>query len=504
MKVKLKKIEIIGFKSSSKIAEVIFSDEDYTVIYGGNGSGKTTYLKLIHAIFSKDQLVLNENNVTEININYYYYEDGEEYSNKISIKSEINESHFVNYRNNSESLRPSEDLDYIEIKRNEKYIQFQTTSGHLIRQHIRDSYVSYDWEEYDNSHLKYVKSLFLGVERGVSTYTEKLSYKSLLNFVNKESISGYFSSNKHGVMFAKRLHRYISMGKNRNNDIRDYASEKHLNLQELNMDQIESFLLEMYFTTKHEISLKIQNALFQTLAVAIDRIEKRDVELYYELNNDFDFYNLFIENKNRIIEALESSYTGNEFSIKFIQKIKSIKTADDFFIVIKNDIFYSLIDNMIKETQQEKKLLSPVNALINMFNRYLNNKPFLAGENEFKNEEENYEDGKYISITNNKIKIITEGDRQSSHNINSLSSGEKHILVFLSMILMVGADRDFIFIDEPELSLNIIWVRELMETLKILAPSSQIIVASHSPILARNNPNALVELNVSKIEGREF
>lgn len=49
-------------------------------------------------------------------------------------------------------------------------------------------------------------------------------------------------------------------------------------------------------------------------------------------------------------------------------------------------------------------------------------------------------------------------------------------------------------IDEPELSLNIRWQREILELLKKLAPKSQIIVASHSPIIGRKNIDYLVKL----------
>ncbi|HEM7185928.1 TPA: AAA family ATPase [Providencia rettgeri] len=464
MKIKLASVKIIGFKSHSKIVEVAFSSGGYSVIYGGNGSGKTTFLKLMHAILNKDSFILNDNNVSKVNIGYFFCEDERSTYHEINIDSKINEK---------------------------KVIEFESENGTILEHVFNEAYTSYDWSEYDSSHLSKSKSLFLGVERGISTNTKRITYKSILNFIKKSSPRSYFNNEKDAMIFAKRLHQYLTLEKDKNREIRDGMKDKHLNLQELKMEQIEDLLLEMYFTTKHEISLKIQNALFETLSIAIDRIEKKEVDL------PTNFYSNFLENKNRIIEALESNYTGNDFSIKFTDKVKAIETIEEFEAVIKNDIFKSLVYNMIRETQQEKKLLSPVNTLIDIFNRYLNNKPFLSADSN------DFDKSKYISITENRIRIISQGDKGSSHNINSLSSGEKHILVFLSMIITVGADRDFIFIDEPELSLNIIWVRELMDTLKILAPSSQMIVASHSPIIARDNPSALVKLNVSKLEGRE-
>ena len=51
-------------------------------------------------------------------------------------------------------------------------------------------------------------------------------------------------------------------------------------------------------------------------------------------------------------------------------------------------------------------------------------------------------------------------------------------------------------IDEPEISLNIKWQRELMGLFSKLLPNTQIIVASHAPALAKRHPDFLAKLNV--------
>ena len=90
--------------------------------------------------------------------------------------------------------------------------------------------------------------------------------------------------------------------------------------------------------------------------------------------------------------------------------------------------------------------------------------------------------------------FVEIGDER--HSVNELSSGERHILTFLALVLFEGQGRDFLVIDEPEISLNIKWQRELMALFAALLPSTQIIVASHSPALAKRNPNYLSELKV--------
>ncbi|MCW5209732.1 ATP-binding protein, partial [Desulfobulbus sp. US1] len=47
-------------------------------------------------------------------------------------------------------------------------------------------------------------------------------------------------------------------------------------------------------------------------------------------------------------------------------------------------------------------------------------------------------------------------------------------------------------IDEPEISLNAKWQRNLIPLLSELAPNTQIIVASHSPAIAKKYIKSLV------------
>lgn len=63
--------------------------------------------------------------------------------------------------------------------------------------------------------------------------------------------------------------------------------------------------------------------------------------------------------------------------------------------------------------------------------------------------------------------------------LNSLSSGEKHVLRILIEILL--ADQNSIIIDEPELSMHIDWQKDLIKIMRELSPEAQIIVATHSP-----------------------
>lgn len=64
----------------------------------------------------------------------------------------------------------------------------------------------------------------------------------------------------------------------------------------------------------------------------------------------------------------------------------------------------------------------------------------------------------------------------------SLSSGERHLLLLLSQAVLATTDRPLVIIDEPELSLGIEWQRDLLPELLRCSASGpvQFLVASHS------------------------
>jgi predicted ATPase len=83
------------------------------------------------------------------------------------------------------------------------------------------------------------------------------------------------------------------------------------------------------------------------------------------------------------------------------------------------------------------------------------------------------------SITFRDSGIEVEADEHNKIGLESLSSGEKHVLkLFIETLL---ANNNSIMIDEPELSLHVDWQRRLVENMTLLNASPQYIFATHSP-----------------------
>lgn len=108
---------------------------------------------------------------------------------------------------------------------------------------------------------------------------------------------------------------------------------------------------------------------------------------------------------------------------------------------------------------KKQELFAPVSRFLKTLKEFIDDKEITVGAG-----------GELIVQSNKKPIPIPE-----------LSSGEKQLLILLIETLL-QENKFYIFIaDEPELSLHIEWQSKVISSLKKLNPSSQVIVATHSP-----------------------
>jgi predicted ATPase len=74
--------------------------------------------------------------------------------------------------------------------------------------------------------------------------------------------------------------------------------------------------------------------------------------------------------------------------------------------------------------------------------------------------------------------------------LKSLSSGEKQLLQILLETL--GASGETVMIDEPELSLHVVWQRELVDSMQRVNEDCQLLLATHSPEIMAEVPDDCV------------
>ena len=87
------------------------------------------------------------------------------------------------------------------------------------------------------------------------------------------------------------------------------------------------------------------------------------------------------------------------------------------------------------------------------------------------------------------FQIVPNDDRHKDHNIelSDLSSGEKQIVSLFSHLYLSGKQRYFVLIDEPELSLSVPWQRRFLVDIRKGAFCSGLVAVTHSPFIYDND-----------------
>ena len=80
-----------------------------------------------------------------------------------------------------------------------------------------------------------------------------------------------------------------------------------------------------------------------------------------------------------------------------------------------------------------------------------------------------------------KITIRSDSEQESKLSLNNLASGEKKIIVLLSAALLMNDIS--IMIDEPELSLSIVWQETILPDILENSNIHNLTIATHSPYL---------------------
>ena len=124
-----------------------------------------------------------------------------------------------------------------------------------------------------------------------------------------------------------------------------------------------------------------------------------------------------------------------------------------------------------KYDEKVKELNEPITKLETIVNRFF----------------EDSAEKKKLMIKEDDIFFMTEHDNRRVE-INDLSSGEKQILIlFTYLVFDVATKQNPIFIiDEPELSLHLLWQKNFVNSVLETNPKMQLILATHSPEIIAN------------------
>jgi predicted ATPase len=243
----------------------------------------------------------------------------------------------------------------------------------------------------------------------------------------------------------------------------EYLLTEHLSIDDLQVDTIEKALRITFDKGQKALLKGMNNAFFSTIDNAINISEKIDFpenfQEKFKLRKDF-----FLS----FIQSLDESKTKN--------RIKDFIESETYDLENENTVFKALLVNLLLKTEQDEREnldLKAINTIVETFNSFvIHNKKLII----------------------NSVETFIQLPNGSRHKLKDLSSGERHLLSFLTLFLILGRNRKVFLIDEPEISMSIKWQRKLLALLAEFSPHAQIIVATHSPEIADGHTEYLKEL----------
>ncbi len=419
-------------------------DERITIITAPNGYGKTMTLKIIYNLFNRrfnffTRLVFEKIIFTFDN------------KNSIEIIKEVNSDSTL--------------IKFILKENNKDMDSFEYPSKELVSQ-LRRGMPSRQIEEYMPNSL------------------ERTSPNEWRNKLTDEVLS-----------FEEAIYQY-----------NDYIPE-HI-MKRFDIDIPEAFIfiineLEVYFIQEQRLILREPiSDKFRREVVITDTIEKYSQELSQKMKKTIGEY-------AQVTQSLDSSFPkrlfqGNTLDIDaevLRNKLQSLqeerkKTSEYGLLKLDEDTFFQedeindsdtrVLSLYIADSKEKLAVFSSLVNKIELFTKILNERRF-----NFKSIEIDKEKGFVFKSQNGSILELTE-----------LSSGEQHEVVLLFELLFKATENSLVLIDEPEISLHVVWQKEFLNDIKeiIKLKNIDIVIATHSPQIINERWDLTVNLEDSKIE----
>lgn len=462
--IRLDSIKIKGFKDPEAEKELVFSTEPISVIYGENGSGKTTMLKILYAILSRDEKTLFKENVMKVELNYR-----EENQTKQLIVERKNIVERFSWIGAFES----------------KSILFGIHRG-MVQEKGKMQEITRNISMVSNDELAAIYDELEDICINIGNIDAYLELKGvrnkadiskglLLQFIYdmEDAILDKFSHNSSYfkvIQAIKGKLRSIKINAAQHshspkNILKAWEQQSHLSLDMIQMEDIETALINQYQKGQDAVSQKIKNAFLETIEKALEIDEQSDKD--FSLPDDFEAK--IEKHKNFILNAIKTTKENSTLT----KRIENYLATKDKSLTDKSKIFRAMLLEMVESAEEPNPTLESITALMSIFNDHLYHQKKLVIE----------EESAFIDLGNGK-----------KHDLADLSSGERNLLTILTLFLIVGNNRNFLLIDEPEISFNIKWQRRFLPLLSKINTQAQIIVASHSPSIAHQNSQYLVQL----------
>lgn len=244
---KLKKIEVYGFRRKDIVATLELSQNQFSFIYGKNGIGKTTFLELIYAIFDKNEKKMISENVKSVKIGFI-------------------------------------DNKYREI---------------FINSNYEDNEISYDWRDFDDNNLGELNVLYITTQRALNEYRDNITVEMLAYYLNRKSetninfMTPYYELSDF-CNFINGTHK---------EEISQMLGEKNVCVNSFKISDVSELVRDYhsFFVKANEVNETI--CLSEILKDSLKYMDDRE-KYFNEKNKKIEYKDNLTENEKKILNKL--------------------------------------------------------------------------------------------------------------------------------------------------------------------------------------------------------
>jgi len=416
-------------------------DSKLTFLYGANGCGKTTVLKILASIVTGKIYNLADYKFSEINLFYLNKKNNEE---KIQIEMHENNKDIRNM-----TLHFDDDNYEICDIDNLKERIFRINDDESIEQTFFNMY----------PYVKKIINKFNYVYLPLNRYLDgRLYERGYYRYrISRRNYYGFqhVSDNSYLNESLERVSELI-----RNEYMGIFASENKVN------DTFRKDVLSQMICVSGDMD--ISKIIDETTTLKWDEVLKLK-DVYEKTLQEIGVYDKNLERKiTDFFESFEKAY--NEYAKQNNEKIKvNLAWKYGEFSKIRK------ITELAKKNEERKeKIRQPKKIFEELINDFFQSN----GSN------------KEIEVTNKgKVEIKTPEDKLT---LIDLSSGEKQIIITFASLIFGFKSKGIFIVDEPEASLHLEWQNKFVPAILKAKEDIQLIFATHSPeLIGKYRENAV-------------
>lgn len=424
--------------------EINFND-DINFLVGGNGSGKTSALKLMNALIKPDikHLVFTPFDSCSLELTY-----GIKEKNEIVISAfRDDKGVFLETSNTKSKLQ----LPFVHEKEKQYYLRRP--------ERFNDELTHFLNVKFDNEVLTAISAIrspiFLGLDRKNESLYVRGRYSNrdieLDEDIDFNPVRRVTKNNYTGV----NLSEIESLVQSTYRRFRRIEERKAIELR--------NQILLSTFSYTHHVEVELNERYFYEKQNLI----KREKEIKDTISN-------IVEYDERIVNELDN------FFEKINQLMGSLNFTSDNMTIewLLNKAQIDRMSNIVKIIDQHKSYID---------RNYKPIKNFLTTVNSF------YSDSNKELTIDTVGQMVIKNPNKTETSIEGLSSGELQLLViFANSHFGKKPSNNVLIIDEPELSLHLRWQEMFVEHILENNSSTQLIFATHSPeIIAGRRDKAI-------------